>query len=203
MQAFVQNHPAARGGGTSENPTLLPTVHGEGTAPRSRRHWAPPRAEAGGWPGGGQQRQGTTEQEKAGWAGSWTPISGGCRGHGGLSCSGGGRSVRVRARADQELRDRWRGGGCQPLPPGASWWRAAQSSLAVSPRREEVEPEGSQHGPLSCPRQKLPRWTPRPAAGGLGPCQAWPLAESALARWGAKPLGWGWVGQRTGSYWGL
>lgn len=58
MQAFVQNHPAARGGGTSENPTLLPTVHGEGTAPRSRRHWAPPRAEAGGWPGGGPAETG-------------------------------------------------------------------------------------------------------------------------------------------------
>ena len=47
---------------------------------------------------------------------------------------------------------------------------------------------------MSCPRQKLPRCTQGPAAGGLGPCQVWPLAEPAVARWGAKPPGWGRVG---------
>ena len=77
-----------------------------------------------------RQSLGTTKREEAGWAGSWTPISGGWGGHGGLGCSGGGRSVRVRARADQELRDRRRGGVFQPLPSGASWWQAGPELLS-------------------------------------------------------------------------
>ena len=77
-----------------------------------------------------RQSLGTTKREEAGWAGSWTPISGGRGGHGGLGCSGGGRSVKVRAGADQELRDHRRGGDFQPLPPGASWWQAGPELLS-------------------------------------------------------------------------
>ena len=136
-----------------------------------------------------RQSPGTMEREKAGRAGSWTPISGGCGGTRGLSCPGGGRSE-GEGRAGPGAQAPSVGRGLPP--PGASWRRGPCPELLSSLSTEGGSRAGREPTrPLSCPRQKQPRWTPGPAAGGLGPCQAWLLADPALARWGAKPPGWG------------
>lgn len=133
-----------------------------------------------------RQSPGTMEREKAGRAGSWTPISGGCGGTRGLSCPGGGRSVRVRAGPDQELRHhRWGGGSLPQVPAGGGG--PAQSSLAVSPRREEAEPEGSQHGPCLVPdksslagRRGQPLGVWGPARRGCWQSRPWPGGVPSL-----------------------
>lgn len=147
LQAFVQNCPAARGGGTRETPTLLPTVHSEGPPPDSTGHLLGQRP--GGGAGGLSREEGQKLRKGRASAGPVDlellppgprgppsssrarapprgrrqarrgpghPSLGAAGGHGGLGCPGGGRAVRVRAGLDQELRDCWRGGGCQPLP---------------------------------------------------------------------------------------
>ena len=73
-----------------------------------------------------------------------------------------------------------------PQPPAGS--PQAWSSLAVSPRREEVEPKGENKTPHLVPDKQRPGWTLATAAGGSGPCQVWPQAEPASPRLGSR---WG------------
>lgn len=78
-----------------------------------------------------------------------------------------------------------------PHPPGPAGGTWAQSSLAVSPRREEVEPEGQHKSPRLVPDKQRPGWTLGTAAGGPRPCQKWPQAQAALARLGDRADGRG------------
>ena len=97
--------------------------------------------------------------------------------------------MKVRAGADQELRDHRRGGDFQPLPPGASWWQAGPELLSSLSTEGGSGAGREPTRPLVLSQTKAATLDSGAAARGLGPCQAWLLAESALARWGAKPLG--------------
>lgn len=74
-------------------------------------------------PSSGRARAPRRGRRQAG-RGPGHPSLGDAGGTRGLSCPGRGRSVRVRAGPDQELRHHRWAGGFQPPPPGASWRRA-------------------------------------------------------------------------------
>lgn len=129
------------------------------------------------------------------WVGSWDVCPRGCRGPGSSAALVEGalgrwmrelRGPRPDGRTGSLMTIRGVGRAAEPPPLGTSWRPWAQSSLAVSPRREEVEPKGSRPTPCLVPDKQRPRWTLGPAAGGLGPCRAWPPAEPAPARCGQK-----------------
>lgn len=157
-----------RKGGTNASPVdleLLPLgPRGPPSSGRARAPWRG-RRQAGRGPG--------------------HPSLGAAGGHG-VSAAQVEAGLRVRAGPDQELRHhRWGGGSLPQVPAGGGG--PAQSSLAVSPRREEAEPEGSQHGPCLVPdksslagRRGQPLGVWGPARRGCWQSRPWPGGVPSL-----------------------